>query len=152
MANMCSNFLEVSGEEGKVAAFYVTVKKKIQIQRIVETGTTFIASPTHFIFDLWLEGESIGYETKWAPNIEDVKRMHKFYGVDLILEYIEPSSLEYGRFSAIKGEYIHQYLDESDVMGIEESEDTYFYRGQSYESEEEIWELILEEKYKQKDE
>ncbi|MEG1265901.1 MAG: hypothetical protein RSE19_05430 [Myroides sp.] len=102
----------------------------------------------------WNEGDSgiFQYETKWAPNMEVIRMIATRYQIDSTQDYEEMGDLVYGRATFSDGIFTDIYLEEEDFDSyqFDESKDSYYFEGETYESEYEILETLLERKISEK--
>lgn len=130
MANMCINTISFSGEK-KSAESFLSIMKELQNEnksKQVGTLPNFIDAEKYdrYFFDIQIDGETIYLETKWAPPIEEFKRIsNKYPSLEFELQYEELGSLEYGVAFISKGGLQHIYLTEEEIESIDlESDDS----------------------------
>ncbi|EEI92307.1 hypothetical protein HMPREF0765_1922 [Sphingobacterium spiritivorum ATCC 33300] len=157
MANWCSNTVVFDGESEAITTIqevFRTMKNKED-----ESGQgqlpDFISEDNggYFFNIYWNEGDEgvFQYETKWSPNIEIVQKIAEYYQVDFVQDYEEISNLVYGRATFSDKLLTDAYLEDEDFEQYEfdEETDTYSFEGESYESDWEILETLLERKIRQ---
>ena len=150
MPNWCYNMVEFIGDATKLKELGDLFIKLSQKE--VETGNAqnpdFIQEPDRYFFDIRWEGEVLYYETKWTPNVIDVKKIAERYCVDYIYNYDERSMYIYGEARSIRGVFSEVYLDQEDFEQIvpNETSDWYLFEGEQWYSEEEILDFLLERK------
>ncbi len=154
MANWCSNTVVFEGNEkaiNQIQQLFQTMKQK---EEKTEEGQlpNFITDKNggYFFNSYWNEGD-IGifqYETKWSPNIEIVQKIAEYYQVNFVQDYEEIGNLVYGRATFSDKLLTDIYLEDKDFDNyqFDEKTDTYHFEGESYESDCEILETLLERK------
>lgn len=150
MPNWCYNMVEFIGDTTQLKELGDLFIKLAQKE--IETGNAqspdFIQEPDRCFFDIRWEGEVLYYETKWVPNVSDIKKIAEHYYVDYIYRYDERSMYIYGEARSIRGVFSEVHLDQEDFELIEPNEawDWYLFEGEKWQSEEEVSELMLERK------
>ncbi|WP_444660024.1 DUF1281 family ferredoxin-like fold protein [Flavobacterium columnare] len=154
MANWCSNTVVFEGNEkaiNQIQQLFQTMKQK---EEKTEEGQlpNFITDKNggYFFNSYWNEAD-IGifqYETKWSPNIEIVQKIAEYYQVNFVQDYEEIGNLVYGRATFSDKLLTDIYLEDKDFDNyqFDEKTDTYHFEGESYESDCEILETLLERK------
>lgn len=154
MANWCSNTIVFEGNEEairQIQQLFQTMKEKEE-----QTGQgqlpDFVTDENggYFFNIYWNEGDAgiFQYETKWSPNIDIVQKIAAYYQVNFVQDYEEISNLVYGRVTFTDKLFTDIYLDDDDFeqYQFDEETDTYHFEGESYESDCEILETLLERK------
>ena len=154
MANWCSNTVVFEGNEEairQIQQLFQTMKEKEE-----QTGQgqlpDFVTDENggYFFNIYWNEGDAgiFQYETKWSPNIDIVQKIAAYYQVNFVQDYEEISNLVYGRVTFTDKLFTDIYLDDDDFeqYQFDEETDTYHFEGESYESDCEILETLLERK------
>ena len=154
MANWCSNTIVFEGNEEairQIQQLFQTMKEKEE-----QTGQgqlpDFVTDENggYFFNIYWNEGDAgiFQYETKWSPNIDIVQKIAAYYQVNFVQDYEEISNLVYGRVTFTDKLFTDRYLDDDDFeqYQFDEETDTYHFEGESYESDCEILETLLERK------
>lgn len=148
MANWCSNYLTFSGEneDRALKLFEALAERGDREQRGVLPE--FIEDPHRYMFDIGVDGGAVYFESKWAPPIEEIKQIGEHLDVDFELEYSEFGSSIYGKLIRINGQLYDIYLDPTDFDQYiyDKDNDIYVFRGENYGIEEEILEILLNEK------
>lgn len=115
------------------------------------TDTTAIQGNGGYFFDIyWNEGDTgiFQYETKWSPNTEVLKKIAERYNVSFSQDYEEMGNLVYGRATYSDSLLTDIYLEDGDFekYQYDEETDTYHFEGETYDSDCEILETLLERK------
>ena len=108
----------------------------------------FVRNGERYMFSInWEEG-SVSYETKWAPNTEEMKQIGDYYKTGFNHYYEELCNLIYGEARYENGILTNACLESSDFDLFEENEDDgiWSFEGQKYENEYDILEILLERK------
>lgn len=90
----------------------------------------------------------LSYETKWSPNIELIKEVATHYGVGFVYDYCETGNGIFGEATLEDGEFRDIFLEPSDfdLYEFDEETDTYTFEGETFESDMEIMEILLDRK------
>lgn len=154
MANWCSNTVVFEGKPEAIRAIQELFQAMKNKEEAKEQGQLpyFITDKNggYFFNSYWNEGD-IGifqYETKWSPNIEIVQKIAEYYQVNFVQDYEEIGNLVYGRATFSDKLLTDIYLEDKDFDNyqFDEKTDTYHFDGESYESDCEILETLLERK------
>ena len=154
MANWCSNTVVFEGNEKaikQIQQLFQTMKEK---EEKTEEGQLpdYITDKNggYFFNSYWNEGDTgiFQYETKWSPNIEIVQKIVEYYHVNCVQDYEEMGNLVYGRATFSDKLLTDIYLEDKDFNNyqFDEETDSYHFEGESYESDCEILETLLERK------
>ena len=157
MANWCSNTVVFEGKPEAIEQIQQLFKSMAEKQQEENCGQLpdFVSdSNGGWFFDIYQDDDVSGifqYETKWSPNIEIVQKIAEYYQVDFVQDYEEISNLVYGRATFSDKLLTDAYLEDEDFGQYEfdEETDTYSFEGESYESDWEILETLLERKIRQ---
>ncbi|MDM1048459.1 hypothetical protein [Sphingobacterium hotanense] len=157
MANWCSNTVVFEGKPEAIEQIQQLFKSMAEKQQEENCGQLpdFVSdSNGGWFFDIYQDDDVTGifqYETKWSPNIEIVQKIAEYYQVDFVQDYEEISNLVYGRATFSDKLLTDAYLEDEDFGQYEfdEETDTYSFEGESYESDWEILETLLERKIRQ---
>ena len=125
MANWCTNFIEFTGKEENIINLSKFVKEAIERQTITQEGqminhmNTFIDGYFFNIHSLYVESNwlSFQYESKWTPNIGDIKLLGQQFELNFKIGYEEMGNCYYGK---------QKYEWETDQLYIKELVDTDF--------------------------
>jgi hypothetical protein len=153
MANWCYN--KVNFEGG------ITIIK--ELQNLFEALTRkeekekcgqlpeFIKSKDGYLFSIRWEDDALYYETRWSPNTEIIQRVADKFGVGFTHFYEELGCLIYGEAIYQNKMLTDIFLDVEDFDKYEELEEdgTWLFEGESFESDCEILEILLERKKEQ---
>lgn len=149
MPNWCYNVLTFSGEnEDKALELFKNLQEKCEREQ-VGVAPEFIENPDRYFFWVDAEDSVVHFQTKWSPPIQDMEKIGEHLNVDFELEYSETGCLIYGKLVRRDGELTDMYLEDDDFAQYQynEEQDRYLFRGEHWEVEEEILELLFEEKY-----
>lgn len=151
MANWCDNYVSFYGDEENVAKVIDCFKEmetrsnEFRGQGVVPKQYNDVCEEG-FFFDIFIDGESISYQSKWSPNIEDLNKVAKEYGISYSCRYYEPGNLVYGKCSFKDGVFSDVYLLDADFPEYDFEKDAYTVDGKIIESEEEYLSDTLEKK------
>jgi hypothetical protein len=108
----------------------------------------FIQNGERFMFNINWDNDTVSYETRWSPNIEEMKQIADFYKTGFNYYYEELGNLVYGVARFENGVLTDTYLESSDFSLFDqiEDEDKWIFEGETYESEYDILEILLERK------
>jgi len=154
MANWCSNMVVFEGKPEAITAIQELFQSMKGKEDKTEQGQLpdFIPDNNggHFFNIYWNDGDEgqFQYETKWSANIEIVQRIAEYYQVDFVQDYEEMGNLVYGRATFSDKLLTDIYLEDKDFNNyqFDEETDSYHFEGESYESDCEILETLLERK------
>lgn len=155
MANWCSNMVVFEGNPEAIEQIQQLFQAMKEKEEQTEQGQLpdFVSEENGgYFFNLyWNEGETgiFQYETKWSPNIEIVQKIAEQYNVSFSQDYEEISNFVFGRATFSDELLTDIYLeDEFDEYEYDEETDRYHFEGETYESNYEILETLLERKIK----
>ena len=150
MPNWCSNTVTFTGEPSQLDELKTLFMKMAEKEKAEDRGQLppFIEADGDWYFDINWDFDTLYYETRWSPNIEVMKKVAEHYGVGFTQSYMETGNLVYGEATFENGELQDVYLEMSDFDGYEydEDTDTYTFENETYESNDEIMEILLERK------
>ncbi|WP_291890245.1 hypothetical protein [Chryseobacterium sp.] len=109
----------------------------------------FITDDGDWFFAIRWEAEDVlYYDTKWSPNTEIVRKIADYYKVNFTQDYEELGCLVFGRATYAIGILTDTCLDSEDFDTYQSDEETgyYLFEGETYESDYEIHETLLERK------
>lgn len=153
MANLCSNYIVFEGKQKAIKEIHALFQ--YMKEREDETGhgqlPEFLNEDNGYFFDIYWNEDDVDtyqYITRWAPNIEAVRQIAERYGLSFTLDYEEMGCLVYGRAIFSDGILTDIYLENEDFDTYlwNEDEDTYYFEGETYFSEWEILDILLERK------
>jgi hypothetical protein len=153
MANWCNNILDFGGNPEaieQIQQLFETMAKKEKEEEMGQLPD-FVTQYNGYFFDIYWNDDDIGffqYQTKWSPNLEIVQEIAEYYKVNFVLDYEEMGNLVYGRAIFSDKLLTDIYLEDEDFDNyqFDEETDTYHFEGESYESDCEILETLLERK------
>ena len=154
MANWCSNTVVFEGKPETITAIQELFQSMKEKEEKTEEGQLpeFMEDTNggYFFNIYWNEGDEgqFQYETKWSPNIEIIQKIAEYYQVDFVQDYEEMGNLVYGRATFSDKLLTDIYLEDKDFNNyqFDEETDSYHFEGESYESDCEILETLLERK------
>jgi hypothetical protein len=153
MANWCNNIIDFEGNPEaieQIQQLFETMAKKEKEEEMGQLPD-FVTQYNGYFFDIYWNDDDIGffqYQTKWSPNLEIVQEIAEYYKVNFVLDYEEMGNLVYGRAIFSDKLLTDIYLEDEDFDNyqFDEETDTYHFEGESYESDCEILETLLERK------
>lgn len=151
MANWCSNVVWFEANETTLEKIRDMFLQMAEMEKETKCGQlpTFIKEDGDWFFDIrWEEEDVLYYESRWSPNTEVVQQIAEHFGVDFTMEYEETGCLVYGKATFTDGILMDNYLSGEDFQTYryDEETDTYHFEGETYESDCEILEILLERK------
>lgn len=158
MANICSNWLTVLTEDKKELVCNL-FKQLVVKQHKTNERQCFDVNDVRYMDDIYVDDDSISYETDWASNFNDLvvfAYRHKF---NFKLEYEELGCNYFGFvvYDHEKNELTIYYLDEKLMKLVKENKHGEYYlvdknnkiRGDiNFDSLSEYYMFLLEEQYK----
>ena len=154
MANWCSNTVVFEGKPETITAIQELFQSMKEKEEKTEEGQLpeFMEDTNggYFFNIYWNEGDEgqFQYETKWSPNTEVLQSIADLHELSFIQEYEEMGNLVYGRATYSEGMLNDVYLEEEDFDQYQFDEQTehYHFEGETFESDYEIVETLLERK------
>lgn len=151
MANWCSNTVEFIGEHSQfeyLEVLFTAIAAKEKKEGKGQLPLFVNERDSGYLFDTRWEGGILYYETKWSPNFEVMKRIAEHFSIGFIHSYAEPGNMVYGEATYKDGVFTDVFLESEDygLCGYDEESDTYCFEGNTYESNDEILEILLERK------
>ncbi|MDN4028932.1 hypothetical protein [Chryseobacterium gambrini] len=154
MANWCMNTVAFEGSPEALEQIQQLFKTMAEKERKEDCGQLpdFVSDDTGGYFFAVCQNESetgiFQYETKWSPNIEAVQQIAAYYKVNSVQDYEEMGSGVYGQAVFEDNILTDTFLESADFEAyqFDEEADSYLFEGETYESEYEILETLLERK------
>jgi len=154
MPNWCNNTVVFEGKPEaieQIQQLFKTMAKKQQEENCGQLPDFVTDDNGGYFFEIYQDYDVTGifqYETKWSPNIEVVQKIAEYYKVDFVQNYEELGCLVYGRATFSDKLLTDIYLEDEDFeeYQFDEKTDTYHFKGETYESDYEILEILLEQK------
>lgn len=154
MANWCNNTVVFEGSEEAIKQIQQLFRVMKEKEEKTEEGQLPDFSNDingGYFFNIYWSEEDEGvfqYETKRSPNTEVLRNIAEQYKVNFIQDYEEMGNLMYGRASYQNGILDDVCLsdEELETYHYDELSDTYHFEGETYDSEYEILETLLERK------
>lgn len=154
MANWCVNTVLFNCDPDKLEKIEQLFNEMALQEKETREGQLppFIQSEEGYCHDIYTEGGTIYYETKWVPNTDIIMQIADYYQVDFTHQYSELGFDIFGEANYEQGVLKDVRLEEEDFELFEKDEQgLYSFMGTSYEIEEELLEEILERKKDQLD-
>lgn len=150
MANWCNNIVQFTADPEKLESIEQLFKAMSFMEQQLQHGQLppFIRSDSGYLFNIYTEGGTIYYDTKWVPNTDILVQLADQFGVGFVHDYSELAMGIFGQATYQQGILTDISLDQEDFTRFEYDHDQemYTYEGSSFESEIEIMELLLERK------
>lgn len=150
MANWCSNYVQLIGTKeaiNKVQQLFSEMAEKQEKEGCGQLPD-FITEKKDYFFDIRVEDDSLYFETRWCPNVDNMLLVAKQYNIDFSHSYEETGCLIFGEVEYING-ILKTYNLESedfDLFEYDEEKDGWIFENEFYESDYEIKEILLERK------
>ena len=156
MPNWCYNFVTATGSADDIKAFKELVEHEREIGESLGSGIGLGLTDDEiedgFFFSIELSEETDNsinfyYETLWAPNMLDLAKVCKNFGLEAECYYDEGGMQIHGSAKIdAQGNIDDDQVPQEFLELIDYDEDTcyYTYEGQEYES----WEDAIQENYK----
>jgi hypothetical protein len=155
MANICSNWLTVLTEDKKELVHRL-FKELVVKQHKTNERQCF---DVKYMDNIYVDDDSISYDTDWASNDKDIIKLAKKYKFDFRLDYEELGSMYFGFvvYDHKKDEDTIYHLDEDLMKLVKENKCGDYYlvdennkiRGDvNFDSLTEYYGFLLEEQYK----
>lgn len=154
MANWCNNMVVFEGEPKAIEQIQLLFKMMAEKEQKENCGQLpdFVSDDNGgYFFAIYQNEGDTGiyqYDTKWLPNVGAVQQIAERYKVNFTHEYDELGCLVYGKATYIDGVLTEIDLDNADfdTYDFDEETDRYHFEGETYESDYEILETLLERK------
>lgn len=151
MANWCNNRVEFMGEHSQFEQLAALFKGMAETEQRTGCGQLppFMESEAYgFFFEIIWENGVLYYQTKWAPNTAVLVLIAEEYEVGFTYNYDEVGNGVFGEASYMNGNLTVIDLDADDIGQYEYDADngTYRFENFTYESSEDILQLMLERK------
>ncbi|MGJ1413102.1 hypothetical protein ACS126_06475 [Sphingobacterium lactis] len=149
MANWCNNIVMFTGEPRKLEEMEQLFQAMASREK--ETGRgqlpPFIQSDDGYLFDIYLEEGTLYYDTRWVPNTNILVQTADHFKAGFVHMYSEFAMGIFGEANYGQGILTDSRLDYEDFSRFEYDESgVYLFEGQTYETDMEILELLLERK------
>lgn len=149
MPNWCFNVVQFSGDEQKIKEIDALFNEMALMEKQTRHAQlpSFVRADDGYCFDIRAEEGTIYYDTKWVPNTAILVQIADHFQTGFVHEYSELAMGIFGEASYENGALTDHYLDYEDFTRFDYGEDgLYKFEGQSYESDMEILELLLDRK------
>lgn len=150
MANWCSNWVTVEGEEQNVQSFKEEMAKLANDTTILGHGVRpSEEGDLWYMFDIQIEDNVISFMSKWDPANDSLQFLAKKHQVTITNQYSETGNMIFGQwFGDGETENNVWLTDEEWDLAVPGDEDGsfYIYDGKEYEVQEDALEEILDKK------
>ena len=150
MANWCSNWVTVEGEEQNVQSFKEEMAKLANDTTILGHGVRpSEEGDLWYMFDIQIEDDVISFMSKWDPANDSLQFLAKKHQVTVTNQYSETGNMIFGQwFGDGETENNVWLTDEEWDLAVpgDEDESFYIYDGEEYEVQEDALEEILDKK------
>ncbi len=154
MANWCNNTVVFEGKPEaieQIQQLFKAMAKKQEEENCGQLPNFVDNSNGGYFFEISQDDDTTGifhYQTKWSPNTEILQKIAERHKVDFVLYYEELGCLVFGKATFSNRLLTDIYLDDEDfdTYKYDEENDTYHFEGDTYESDYEILETLLERK------
>lgn len=151
MANWCNNVVWFEADETTMQKIKEMFLQMVQKESETNCGQLpeFIKDDKDWFFAIRWEAEDVlYYDTRWSPNTEIVRQIADHYNVGFTLDYEELACGVYGKAIYADGILTDTYLEQTDfdTYQLDEETDSYHFEGETYNSEWEILETLLDRK------
>ncbi|MGO1649879.1 MAG: hypothetical protein ACTHXT_11065 [Sphingobacterium sp.] len=149
MANWCNNVVQFSGDEQKIKEIDALFNQMALMEKETRHAQlpSFVQSDDGYCFDIRAEEGTIYYDTKWVPNTAVLVQIADHFQTGFVHEYSEIAMGVFGEATYENGTLIDHCLDYEDFARFDYGDDgLYTFEGESYESDMEILELLLDRK------
>ena len=149
MANWCNNVVQFSGDEQKIKEIDALFNEMALMEKETRHAQlpSFVRSDDGYCFDIRAEEGTIYYDTKWVPNTAALVQIADHFQTGFVHEYSELAMGIFGEASYENGVLTDHHLDYEDFTRFDYGDDgLYTFEGESYESDMEILELLLDRK------
>ena len=153
MANWCSNWVTVEGEEVNVSSLMDEVNA---LQKEYETKG-FGVRPSdegnlQYMIELYVnDSNTFSFESRWTPSNDSLQFLAKKHQVTITNKYSETGNMVFGQWTGDGETEEDVWLTDEEwdlaVLGDEDGS-FYIYKGQEYEVQEDALEEILDNKIK----
>ena len=153
MANWCVNWVTVEGEEANVSSLMdevsaLSVKADVEDRGVRPSDEGNL----RYMFFIYVnDGYSFSFESKWSPANDSLQFLAKKYQVTIVNRYSELGCMVFGQWvgDGETEEDVHLTKEEMELAVPGDEDGSYYtYEGEKYENEEEILNIILDNKIK----
>lgn len=152
MANWCYNVVTFENNPNVLEQLKQLFESLAEKEKKEEQGQLpdFILNSKRYMFSINWQDETASYETKWSPNIEEMKQIADHFKIGFNYYYEELGCLLYGVARYENAVLSNSFLESSDFGLFEENEGDgiWTFEGQKFESEYDILEILLERRQK----
>lgn len=149
MPNWCDNIVMFTGEPRKLKELEQLFHHMAVREKETRLGQLppFIQSRDGYFFDIRLEEGTLYYDTRWSPNTGVLVQIADQFQTGFVHMYSEFAMGIFGEATYEQGILADARLDPEDLYCFDYDESgVYLFEGQSYETDMEILELLLERK------
>jgi hypothetical protein len=148
MPNWCSNYVTFSGDKenlNKLNNALIAAEKAEKAERQGQKIHSLESVIDGYFFEIYFDASddsiTLQFETRWAPNIEDIAQLCLEYELTAEHEYEECGCQIYGTTTYdIDGTYIDEQVNQEflDLIEYDDESGLYLYNDESWESEMEL--------------
>jgi len=150
MPNWCVNTVEFYADAEKISVIqnFFQEMSKMETRTMHGQLPSFVNEQRGWLFEIDMEDEILHYQTKWAPNLSVIKQVADHFKCGFHYTYDEPGMQLFGEISYREGVLKACWMENTDydLFEMDEENLTYTFEGKVYESEYDIFEIILERK------
>lgn len=150
MANWCTNWVTIEGEEANINSLLEELRELEEENRRTGLGVRPSEEGNlQYMFELYVDDEHFSFESKWSPANDSLQFLAKKYQVTIINRYSELGCMVFGQWTG-DGEIEDDVwlTDEEWELAVTGDEDGsyYTYEGREYEVQEDALVEILDKK------
>jgi len=153
MPNWCFNQITFSGSESNLQKM-TDLFAELQAEEVKEQcgqKPLFVTTDNYFFGIQIINEETIHFESRWSPLIEECTQIAKELNLNFQYTYEECGNQIFGKAIYTEGDEEAEVLElessDYDLFDYDEENDTYNYKGEIYLSDFEILENIWEAKF-----
>jgi hypothetical protein len=152
MANWCNNTVVFEGKPEAIEQINELFRTMIEQEKKEVFGQLpdFVENKSgRCFFEIYESDTAVfSYQTRWSPNTEILQQIAEHYNVNFTQDYEELGCLVYGRATFSDKLLTDIYLADEDFekYQFDEEKDKWYFEGETYESDYEILETLLERK------
>lgn len=150
MPNWCNNCVQFIGPTETIETMGQYFEKMAEKEKLENKGQLpeFATEEDGWLFEIRWEDGTLNYETRWAQNSVVIKLIADHFKVDFVHSFDELMMQIYGEVEYKNGELFHAELESEDfdLFTADYENGIYVFEGETYDSEYEILEILLERK------
>ncbi len=154
MPNWCSNIADFKCNKRTLAALrkYFTAMAKKEKKENQGQMPVFYTGDPGYMFEIRWEDDVLYYESKWGPTVEVIQSIANHFEISsFTLNYQELNMQIFGEYIFEKNVLINVCLDDEDFEKFDvadDSEDSWLFEGEVYDSDYTIMDILFERKKK----